>query len=76
MKNNIDFKCTNTVKIKRSGKEVKCGSFLASISDRILLVCRKCGGRFSLTQNDDGSWIITHLVKVPVLDFNRKGEKK
>lgn len=67
----ITFKCSKTV--KKGSRNVRCNRFLCEISDKITLVCRKCGAEYALTQEKDGRWILAISIK-SVLKVNLKKE--
>jgi len=60
---NLIFKCSQTANVKKSGRKVRCGRFLCEISNKIVLVCAKCGTKYSLTQEEDGRWIMAILLE-------------
>jgi len=57
------FKCSKTVERKKSGRKVRCNRFICEISDKIVLVCGKCGTKYSLTQEEDGRFTLAVLVE-------------
>jgi len=67
----ITFKCSKTV--EKSGRKVKCNRFLCEIGSKIILVCRKCGTEYTLTQEEDGRWILALSIK-SILKVNMKKE--
>ena len=60
----VEFRCKKTV--SKNGTESKCNKFLCSVSDRINLVCRKCGGKYALVQLENGYWEMTALAAGPI----------
>jgi len=60
----VEFRCKKTV--DKNGIKIKCGKFLCSIGQQIILVCRKCGSRYILDQEEDGRWKMTALATGPI----------
>jgi len=67
------FKCSQAVENKKSGRKVKCGRFLCEITNKIVVVCAKCGTKYSLTQQEDGRWNMAILLE-SILKINQKKE--
>ncbi len=69
-----NFKCSKTVERKKSGRKVRCNRFICEISDKIVLVCGKCGTKYSLTQEEDGRFTMAILIE-SVFKINLKKGK-
>lgn len=70
----VEFRCNKTV-VNKIGKEGKCGKFLCSVGDRITLVCRKCGTKYALAQEENGYWRMTKLATSPIRVNDLKKEQ-
>lgn len=70
----LTFRCSQSAKVKKSGRQGSCGRFLCEISNKIVLVCSKCGAKYSLTQEEDGRWVMAVFME-SILKVNLKESK-